>query len=215
MFLIRLIAIIITTPIVLYSINKVIDLSSKILYDYKTNVVILHLITNIVAPIYPLFKVRHDKWAILNYFSLIALLLGTLVYIIIKKRIYNREYLRKIYLPSLKVFIFLFITEVPLICIFYYLVRKWLFAFINGIIIMSSFCFVYARKNSQRVIINSFETKFKLGILSSNIKNMGDLKPGEVVKIEKTTADGYIIKNSKCNEYEIKKDDISEIIGEM
>lgn len=60
----------------------------------------------------------------------------------------------------------------------------------------------------------SFSSPLRLGIMSRDVGNehLTGLQAGEVVKIMRKTASGYVVKNSRQDEFEIAEGDISEVI---
>ena len=118
------------------------------------------------------------------------------------------------YIPSNKLFIFTSILETVVGLFLYILTKRYLFGIIHFILIILILLYVLAGSSSRRQRISSFNKNFQLGIMSKDLMGSSGegLRNGEVVKIMKKTTNGYRVKNSDGNEYEINDSDISEIM---
>lgn len=118
------------------------------------------------------------------------------------------------YIPSNKLFIFTSILETVVGLFLYILTKRYLFGIIHFVLIILILLYVLASSSSRRQRISSFNKNFQLGIMSKDLMGSSGegLRNGEVVKIMKKTANGYRVKNSDGNEYEINDSDISEIM---
>ena len=196
--------------------------------DYRTNILVFKFFVNLVLPgallVFDSAKTYNNKktghilpdvpLVFIPYALLTALTLLICAYVYYKKVKYSRVFLRKIYLPSNKVFCFFAAGEIPLVMWLHWVYEARFWGALHVLIALSGFLFVYARRNSQRVRISSYENNFKLGVMSPEVEVCeAGLKPGEVVKIVKTTVDGYIVKNSRGIEFQVPTAHISEIIG--
>lgn len=208
--------------------------------QYKTNIILFNFAVDIAIPIYPVVKFLHksDITAItaiplICYIIQAVIPLLFLYYTHFKRNKYDKIFLRRSYSPSSRLFYVLFCTAIiPVVSIYASILsiinKNELYTGIFGpwywglyavavahIAILSITLLYSASKTSRQTVrINSFSNNFKLGIIAQPIgkESENGLKKGEVVRIIKKNTDGYIVKNSRGNEYSIRLEDINEEI---
>lgn len=181
--------------------------------DYRRGVMLLKILANSLFPVYFVWKSDKNR-SILSiiYIILLAVPVLFLAYVHYKKIKYSRIFLRKIYVPSIKLFTWLQAIESILTIALYFTLSKYIWGGLHLFFSFTLFLFVFWKNSRQRVRINSFETTFKLGIIAKSIGETNGLRKGELVKIVQTGESGYVVKNSKNIEFSVDKSDISEII---
>ncbi|KAI4293066.1 hypothetical protein PAPHI01_2340 [Pancytospora philotis] len=190
--------------------------------DFRSKVFITKIFLNVLFPVYPI--INHATLlsvASVLYGLLVLIPVLTVMYIYTKKTKYNRVFLRKIYLPSDRLFQVVSGFEFPIMLGLYgYLIRQEMKLAVVAVaaahILISVGClwYVYARARKQRGRISSFDSSFKLGRI---VKRVGaeterGLSEGEIVKIIRTSESGYIVVNFKGEEFSIALEDIGEIL---
>lgn len=190
--------------------------------DGRRTLIFFKALCNLLLPVYPVARHRPVlSPALLLYILLAAGSVLTVVYILVKKARYNRIFLRKVYKPSNRLFLVFGSFEMPLTLALYgYLLYIGRNAVLGAIaaahVLLSAGClwYVHHQAGGYRVRINSFDNNFKLGVLAVQIGEDSDrgLQKGEIVKIVKTTSSGYLVKNSKGEEFLVDLSDIEEII---
>ncbi|KAI5181912.1 hypothetical protein PAEPH01_2839, partial [Pancytospora epiphaga] len=155
------------------------------------------------------------------YISQILVPVLVFFYINYKKTKYSKVFLRRIYRPSNKLLLVMASLELPLIFgMYFYLfanstsVFLYCVVIIHTLLVLCGYVYVYTKANRYRGRINSFENNFKLGVLAVGIGDEGEhgLEKGGIVKIVRRLTDGYLVKNSKGEEFIVKLSDIEEII---
>ncbi|KAI5153699.1 hypothetical protein ENBRE01_3231 [Enteropsectra breve] len=182
--------------------------------DRRSSVLILKAIINLAVPIYPLVKLE-KKEPIPIILGIILFLIAPIgiFYINHRKRLYKEKFIRKIYIPSNKVFITLFACELLAIPAFYIYIEKYGYlGIVHGALALLPYIYVYVKYSREQIRVNSFPSSFKLAIMERDIGTGNGLSQGEVVKIRETTSTGYVVVNHKSQEFTILKEDVAQII---
>lgn len=197
--------------------------------DFRINTIIFNLVLNALFPLFSIGFFQLLKKKEINSLPFIPYAFGILIFLILlihiytKKTNYSKIYLRKTYIPSTKLFVVVFFFDLLIICGIYFaafLKYKYITNIILGssvlhtLMMYISFMYIYQKNNKPFNRIKLLDTNFKLGIMAKQVggDNQKNLKKNEIVKIMKTLNSGYIVKNSKGEEYMVEKADIEEVI---
>lgn len=190
--------------------------------DHRRTLVLSKIFYNLLFPIYPVV----ERGLLLSPLILLYILQAAVpvlasFYIGFKKAKYSRVFLRRVYMPSNRLFLVMAGFELPFMAGMYcYLayaragVLIFCAAAAHLLLTLCVYLYACAKASRYKVRINSFDNNFKLGVMGVQIGEEGErgLEKGEIVKIVKRQADGYLVKNSKGEEFIVKLSDIEEII---
>lgn len=146
--------------------------------EYKTFFILVKLIINASVPFY-IIKLEKN-YLLWHTLTLVPLTLA-LFYISIKKKIYRDKYVFKVFIPSLKLVIFIQACDCLTLVLFYYkmysllhnIVSLRITAIVHGILSLVVYILILFQKNRTRKIISSAKHTFKLGIIINNIGEKG------------------------------------------
>lgn len=186
--------------------------------EYRTFFLAVKLCINIGIP---LFSISWSERETLFYYILtLAFPLCMLIYIMSKKRMYFRRYLCKPFIPSLKLMLFVQACDLFTLVLLYrslliisgYDSRTIICAIIHVVLSIIVYVLIFYQKERSRTVISYTRHRYRLGILARDIGGTGGLRKGQPVEIIQETASGYIVKDSRKQDYELLKDDIDEIL---
>lgn len=197
--------------------------------DIRTNGIMAQIFFDIACPLFT--TLIRPLFYSLKLAALPLLLHGTLsllvpfiffFYIQYKKVQHERTFLRKIYLPSWKLYVVFFIVNSILAIILWavilyndiYSIASWVMLLTHVIFSLVAFYYTYKKSNKYRVRISSFHPSSKLGVMGRQIGEDSEhgLKRGEIVVIVKMSTSGCVVKNSRGEEYSVALSDIEDII---
>jgi len=183
--------------------------------DSRQRIIWLKLFINIVAPLYLVVK-QEKIIAIptLVYALLFLVEVLIVVYVEYRKSRYQHLFLRKIYVPSNKLFVTTFFIEIPVVGLLYAFLDRYLFGILHLIPILILYILIYIKRSGKYTRKSSFKERIKFGVIARNIGNEDEngLKKGELVKIMRKTNGGYVVKN-RIGEFSVSLEDIGEIIN--
>lgn len=186
--------------------------------EYRTFFLGIKLFINACIP---LLAMEWSKTQAVFYYVLAVVFpLGVLLYIMLKKRIYFRRYLCKPFIPSMKLILFVQVCDFFILVLFYkslfdatdYSVWAKACAAIHLVLSIVVYVLILYQKERNRTVISYTRHRYRLGIMARDIGGAGGLKKGQPVEIVQETSNGYIVKDSRKQDYELQKEDIEEIL---
>lgn len=184
--------------------------------EYRTFFIASQLMVNILIPFF-IWKHNFGFYALYAGTLLVPLL--TLCFIYYKKRAYFNKYLCRQYVPSIKLALFAQTGTTSLIFAMYYHIyfnientAAVLYAlFAHLLFIFSVFIALLFQKSKSKAIISYVRHKYKIGILARDTGGEKGLKKGQPVEIVQETKEGYVVKNSSNDCFQVTLDDIESV----
>lgn len=187
--------------------------------EYKSFFLFLKLFQNPILMFYFLSKNYLQIGIYATCFLLPAL---TAIYLLIKKRMYFKNYLFRTYTPSYKLYAFISLLDFVLCALFYAYtytviparigIAFYLVAAFHFLLFIASFLLVRFQNDRSRAIISYTRHKYKLGIVAHDIGGENGLKRGQPVEIVQDVAGGYIVKDNFNNAFELRTEDIESVL---
>lgn len=195
--------------------------------EFKTFFLIVKLLLNIIAPL-TYFSI--SKEIIINknntitsfYLCNIIILLFTILYIFIRRRINYKTFIYKPYIPGFYLTLIVGLLDLISIGFMYYFIielnntinlykiKIYIVGFIHFILSVIIHLLILNKKEREKKIISYTKHKYRLGIIS---RDMDGLMKGQPVEIIQDTKNGYIIKDNNDENFEILKDDLEDVIN--
>lgn len=186
--------------------------------EYRTFFLAVKLCINTCVPLFAM------EWGfsqtLLYYFITLVFPLGALAYIMAKKRIYFKKYLCKPFIPSLKLMLFVQMCDLAALVMLYrhvlllanYGQEKVVCAISHFVLSAAVYVLILCQKERHRTVISYTRHRYRLGIMARDIGGIGGLKKGQPVEIVRETDSGYMVKDSRRQDYELQREDIGEIL---
>lgn len=193
--------------------------------EYKTFFLTLKSLVNIAIPLcFLLRNAKEYNWTEnewICYAFTLLFPLAAIIYIFAKKRIYHERYLYKPYVPSNAMIILVQICDMAMLSIFYH--RVFFLKKVRNTATISWACFhlflsifiylfILFKKDRTRKILSSAKHSYKLGILARDIGGKNGLVKGQPVEIVQVLEGGYLVKDNKNQNFELKREDFEEIL---
>lgn len=186
--------------------------------EYRTFFLAVKLCINTCVPF---FAMEWGSALTLCYYALTLVFpFGLLVYIMAKKRLYFKKYLCKPFIPSLKLILFAQACDLSTLVLLYrhilvlseYSTRTIACAIAHSILSVLVYALIFCQKERNRMVISYTRHRYRLGIMARDIGGIGGLKEGQPVEIVRETSSGYMVKDSRRQDYELRREDIGEIL---